>query len=95
MREDLVYVWIAASVPSFARPTYFSECRELFMRPASTFFFFQKNNFKTGSHGIIYTFKNYFVKMFSVFSNKQNLNRPSVSFELNLIGKSLSKANLE
>ena len=31
--------------------------------------FFNKNNFKTGSHGTIYTFKNYFATVFSVFSN--------------------------
>jgi len=47
-------------------PAFFSGSRALFTGLASTFF--QKNNFKTGSHGTIHTFKNYFVKVFSVFS---------------------------
>ena len=40
--------------------------RALFMRPTSTIF----NNFffKPGSHGIIYTFKNYFIIVFLVFN---------------------------
>ena len=37
---------------------------------------FSKINFKTGSHNIIHTFKNYFAIVFSVFSNKQFPNRP-------------------
>ena len=36
----------------------------------------KKSNFKTRSHGIIHTFKNYFVTVFSVFSNKRYPNRP-------------------
>ena len=51
--------------------------RVLFTRPASIFF--RKNNFKTGSYGTIYTFKNYFVTVFLVFSNKQYLNRPLIN----------------
>ena len=39
-----------------------------------TSIFFTKIYIKTGSHGTIHTFKNYFVT--SVFSNKQHLNRP-------------------
>ena len=31
-------------------------------------FYSAKKNFKTESHGIIYTFKNYFATVFSVFS---------------------------
>ena len=31
---------------------------------------FQQINFKIGSHGTSYTFKNYFVTVFSVFNNK-------------------------
>ena len=38
----------------------------LFIRLASTFF--SKINFKIGSYGTIYTFKNYFTTIFSVFS---------------------------
>ena len=38
----------------------------LFTGPASTFS--SKNNFKTGSHGTIHTFKNYFATVFLVFS---------------------------
>ena len=41
----------------------------LFIGPASTDL--HKINFKIRSHGTIYTFKNYFVTVFSVFSNKQ------------------------
>ena len=36
---------------------------------------FQKNNFKTGSHSTIHTFKIYFVIMFSDFSNKWYSNK--------------------
>ena len=38
----------------------------LFIRPTSTDF--SKFFFKTGSHGTIHTFKNYFTTVFSVFS---------------------------
>ena len=55
----------------------FSGSRALFIRPASTFF--HKNNFKTGSHSTIHTFKNYFATLFSVFSNKRYPNRPLVT----------------
>ena len=34
-------------------------------------FFFSKNNFKTGSHGTIHIFKNYFAIVFSVFNFQQ------------------------
>ena len=34
------------------------------MRPTTTLF--RKKNIKNGSHGTIYTFKNYFVTVFSV-----------------------------
>ena len=53
---------------------FFSGFRALFTRSASTSF--SKKNFKTGSHGIIHTFKNYFVTVFLVFSNKQYPNSP-------------------
>ena len=55
----------------------------LFMDPQITLF----NNFfiKNGSHGTIYTFKNYFATVFSVFSfqfqqNKFYPNRPLLNF---------------
>ena len=42
----------------------------LFTKLASTKFN-KKKTFKTGSHGIIHTFKNYFATVFSIFSNKR------------------------
>jgi len=39
-------------------------------------FFNSKNNFKTRSHDIIHTFKNYFTAVFSIFNNKRYPNRP-------------------
>ena len=53
----------------------------LFIRPTSTDF--SKFFFKTGSHGTIHIFKNYFTTMFSVFSNKRYLNRFIVYFFTN------------
>ena len=52
----------------------------LFMGPTNLTF--QQFFIKNGSHSIIYTFKNYFVTVFSVFSfsdNKFNPNEPIVS----------------
>ena len=46
----------------------------LFMGPTSTLF--SKIFIKIGFHNTIYTFKNYFIKVFSIFSNKRYLNRP-------------------
>ena len=43
--------------------------RALFTGPASTDS--RKFFFKTGSHDIIHTFKNYFATVFSIFSNKR------------------------
>ena len=53
----------------------------LFMKPANTDF--SKFFFKIRSHGIIHIFKNYFVAMFSVFSNKWYPNNPLVVQMLN------------
>ena len=53
---------------------FLSGSRALFTRLASIFF--NKNNFKIGSHDTIHTFKNYFVIVFSVFSNKRYPKRP-------------------
>ena len=51
--------------------------RALFMGLASTFF--SRNNFKTGFHSTIHTFKNYFVTVFSAFSNKRYPNISSLA----------------
>ena len=53
---------------------FLSGSRALFTRLASIFF--NKNNFKIGSHDTIHTFKNYFIIVFSVFSNKRYPKRP-------------------
>ena len=45
---------------------FFSGSRALFMGTASIFF--NKNNYKTRSHGTIHTLKNYFITVFSIFS---------------------------
>jgi len=52
-----------------ARLRFFCESRALFT--GSTSMDFSKFFFKTGSHGIIHTFKNYFATVFSVFNNKR------------------------
>ena len=41
------------------------------------------NNFKTGSHDTINIFKNYFVIVFSIFSNKRYPNRPLLTLKNN------------
>ena len=55
-----------------------SEFHALFTRPISTEF--SKIFIKTRSYGTIHTFKNYFVAMFSVFSNKCYPNKPLMGF---------------
>jgi len=55
------------------RLSFFCGSYALFMGPTNTEF--SKNNYKTGSHGTIHTFKNYFVTVFSVFSNKRYPNK--------------------
>ena len=50
---------------------FFGGSRALFMGSASTFFFFQKKNFKTGSHDTIHIFINYFVTVFSAINGFQ------------------------
>ena len=56
-----------------ARQHFLCGSRALFIVLASADF--SKFFFKIGSYGIIYTFKNYFVTVFSVFSNKRYPNR--------------------
>ena len=70
----LVCVWNTQKtcVPAFSWNNGGS--RALFMGPVTIFF--RKNDFKTRSHGTIHTFKNYFVTVFSVFSNKRYPNKP-------------------
>ena len=59
-----------------ARLHFFYGSHALFMGPASTDF--SKFFFKIGSYSTIHTFINYFVTVFSVFSNKRYPNRPKV-----------------
>ena len=72
----VVYVWIPLKIILLYVLVFFCGSRALFTRLTSMDF--SKNNFKTGSHGIIRTFKNYFTTMFSIFNNKRCPNRPLV-----------------
>ena len=56
-------------VQCFCMSSIFCGFCALFIGSASTFS--QKNKFKTGSHGTIYTFKNYFVIVFLVINSIQ------------------------
>jgi len=58
-----MYIWEARFL------VFFSRSRVLFTRPINIFF--NKNNFKTGSYGIIHTFKNYFVTIFLIINGIQ------------------------
>ena len=51
------------------RCTFSNRSGALFTGPASTLF--SKKNFKTESHSIIHTFKNYFATVFSAISGIQ------------------------
>ena len=53
-------------------------CRSHALFTGSTSTSFTKNNFKIGSYSTIHTFKNYFVTVFLIFSNKQYSNRPII-----------------
>ena len=50
-----------------------SGSRTLFIGPTGTFF--SQKNFKIGSYGIIYIFKNYFVTIFLIFNRKHYPNK--------------------
>ena len=65
-KTHLVHVWIALKRKADAPLRFLCGSHALFTGPANTFF--SKNNFKTKSHGIIHTFKNYFATMFSLFN---------------------------
>ena len=74
------YLWIALKTENSKHvrlPFFLYGSHTLFMGPTSTDF--SKFFFKIGFHGTIYSFKNYFAIMFSVFSNKWYPNKPSVS----------------
>ena len=60
------------------------------MRPVIASTEFDKINFKTNSHGTIYTFKNYFIKIFSVFSFQQFQIDPYRLILINLVKSSTS-----
>ena len=65
--KSLVCVWIEAFAFKPGSRTLFTGLTKLF---------FNKLFIKNRSHIIIHTFKNYFVTVFSVFSNKRYPNRP-------------------
>ena len=61
------------------RQNYFSHnVYAMFMGPTTTLF---KKNIKNESHGTIYTFKNYFATVFSVFSFSNNKFSPNGPLE--------------
>ena len=66
-----------------SRSVFSSGSHALFTGSTSTIF----NNvfFKTGSHGTIHIFKNYFATIFSVFDNKQYPNRSLVYYFSNAV----------
>ena len=68
-QTDLAYVWIALKLFQCQRLAFLCGSHALFIIPASMDF--SKSNFKTGFHGTIHTFKNYFVTVFSIFNFKQ------------------------
>ena len=73
----IVWIWIQLKSNHVCVNVLSSGSHALFIGPASTKF--GKINFKTVSHGTIHVFKNYFVTVFSVFSNKQYPNKPIIS----------------
>ena len=73
----LVLVWIATCLRLCWRLRFLAGSHVLFTGLLSMGKY--KSNFKTRSHGTIYTFKNYFVTVFSVFKNKRYSNRPLIT----------------
>ena len=73
----IVWIWIQLKSNHVCVNVLSSGSHTLFIGPASTKF--GKINFKTVSHGTIHVFKNYFVTVFSVFSNKRYPNKPIIS----------------
>ena len=74
-------VWRLALCFSFFQAAYVDFQRQnlLFMNSACTVYVFK--NIKNGSHGTIHTFKNYFTKVFSVFSFSKNKFNPNGSLK--------------
>ena len=68
-KVHLASIWISFAFSHGWHLAFLCGSRALFMGPASTYF--SKFFFKTRSHDTIHTFKNYFVTVFSVFSNKR------------------------
>ena len=64
-----MYVWIALKIADVRVCVFLCGSCALFTRPVSTNF--SKFFFKTGSHGTIYIFKNYFATVFSILINKR------------------------
>jgi len=66
-----VYIGIALKTYNMRVCIFLARSHTLFMGPATASTEFSKFYFKTGSHGTIYTFKNYFAIVFSVISGIQ------------------------
>ena len=74
-----VYVWIALKTAEVCICFFFlCGSHALFTGPTSMDF--NKFFFKTGSHGTIHIFKNYFATVFLVFSNKRYPKRPYMGY---------------
>ena len=73
--ERTLSVWLdSGHVQRFCMSHVFCGSYVLFMRPIGTFF--QKTNLKWDPMILFTHLKNYFITIFSVFNNKQYLNRP-------------------
>ena len=76
----LVWVWMLLKIESYACLwVFFCGSHALFTGSTNTDF--SKFFFKIGSNGTIHIFKNYFVTVFSIFSNKQYPNQPIDEFD--------------
>ena len=73
-KKPLVCVWNAQKTMHSYVWLKNGGSRALFTGPISNFF--NKSNFKTGSHDTIHKFKNYFTTVFLVFINKRYPNIP-------------------
>ena len=73
-----MYVWIALKTTDGRVCVFLCGSCTLFTRPASIDF--SKFFFKTGSHGTIHIFKNYFAIVFSIFNNKRYPNKLYINF---------------
>ena len=73
---DIVHVWMLLKTKSFQHSAFLVDLVHCLRDPQVLFF--SKKNFKTGFHDTIHTFKNYFVTVFSIFSNKRYPNWPII-----------------